>query len=495
MPRLRLDPTRRDFVQRAMALAAGGLAGAVAGRPIRAAEPAAAAAGPNDRIRVAVIGVNGQGGAHIANWLATPDAELVAICDCDPNAYEKHAKTFEKLPRRPDFVQDIRKLLERNDIDAVSIATPNHWHALMAVWAMQAGKDVYVEKPCSHTVEEGRVITQWARKLGRMCQMGVQSRSMSGTREMLEYVRAGKLGPVKAAQALCFKRRNSIGLVDTPAPLPPGIDFDLWAGPAPAIVPVRKRLHYDWHWTHVTGNGDLGNQNPHEIDKCRWALGKHELPKRVVSLGGRLGYVDNGDVANSQVTIFQWDDAILISDVRGLPLKPDTSFGLPGIGPVKGPATIFYGTEGFAFAPNYQVGIAFDYDGHELAKWDGGSYQQHFANFVKAIKSRRHEDLHLDIEEGHLSSALAHLGNVSWTLGASVPLGTRPTLAADDPHARASLESFEAHLRANEVDLAKTPLALGRELTIDPSTERSTDEEANRLFGREYRKGYELPRA
>ncbi|MFM8735296.1 MAG: Gfo/Idh/MocA family protein [Pirellulales bacterium] len=495
MHRPRLDPTRRDFVHRAITLAAGGLAGATTGRSARAADPTAGPAGPNDRIRVAVIGVNGQGGAHIGNWLAMPEAELVAICDCDPNAYEKHAKTFENRPGRPDYVQDIRKLLERNDIDAVSIATPNHWHALMAVWAMQAGKDVYVEKPCSHTVEEGRVITQWARKLGRMCQMGVQSRSMSGTRAMLEYVRSGKLGPVKAAHALCFRRRDSIGLVDTPATLPAGIDFDLWAGPAPAVVPVRKRLHYDWHWTHVTGSGDLGNQNPHELDKCRWALDKRELPKRVVSLGGRLGYIDNGDVANSQVTIFQWDDAVLISDVRGLPPKPDATFGLPGIEPFKGAATIFYGTEGFAFAPNYQSGIALDYDGHELATWDGGSYQQHFANFVKAVKSRRHEDLHLDIEEGHLSSALAHLGNVSWTLGASVPLGTRPTLAADDSHARASLESFEAHLRANEVDLAKTPLTLGRELTIDPNTERSTDEEANRLFGRDYRKGYDLPRA
>ena len=142
----------------------------------------------------------------------------------------------------------------------------SHADLAMAIWAMQSGKDVYVEKPCSHNVEEGRVITQWARKLGRMCQMGVHSRSMTGMRETLDFVKSGKLGDVKVARAVCFGSRSSIGLVDTPAPIPPGVDFDLWAGPAPAVVPVRKRLHYDWHWTQFTGNGDLGNQNPHELD-------------------------------------------------------------------------------------------------------------------------------------------------------------------------------------------------------------------------------------
>jgi predicted dehydrogenase len=341
-------------------------------------------------------------------------------------------------------------------------------------------------------VEEGRVMTQWARKLGRMCQMGVQSRSMTGTREMMEFVKSGKIGRVNAAHAICFRLRDSIGLVDTPAPIPPGLDFDLWAGPAPKVVPVRKRLHYDWHWTSVTGNGDLGNQNPHELDKCRWALGKQELPKRVVSLGGRLGYVDNGDVANSQVTIYQWDDATLISDVRGLEIKTPETFGLAA-GRL-GVANIWWGTEGYVVAPNYASGVAFDYDGHELGKWSGGSDQHHYDNFVKAVKSRRREDLNLEIEEGHLSSALAHLGNVSWTLGEVVEPGTRPSLAADDERVKHSLESFEAHLAANGVNFTETTLRLGRTLAIDPVTETADDAEANRLFTREYRKGYELPR-
>ncbi len=494
MTKRRFDPSRRDFVERALAMAAAAVAGSTTESVLRGDESVARSVGPNDKVRVAVIGVNGQGGGHIREWLSLPDVEVVAICDCDPAAYEKHGKTFEKLPRKPAFIKDVRELLERNDIDAVSIATPNHWHALMTVWAIQAGKDVYVEKPCSHNVEEGRVITQWARKLGRMCQMGVQSRSMSGTRQMMDFVKSGRIGTVKAAHALCFRQRNSIGLVDTPAPIPSGLDFDLWAGPAPKEVPIRAKLHYDWHWNHVTGNGDLGNQNPHELDKCRWALGKQELPKRVVSLGGRLGYVDNGDVANSQVTIFAWDDAILISDVRGLPIKTPVTFGLPGAKPFEKATAIFYGTEGFVVSAAYHSGAAFDHEGNPLGTWSEGTRGQHFANFVKAIKSRRHEDLNLDIEDGHLSSALAHLGNVSWTLGEAVPPGTRPTLAAADPHVTASLDTFDGYLGDHQIDFETTQLRLGRELTIDPATERSTDAEANRLFTREYRKGYELPR-
>ncbi len=485
---------RRDFLERAIALSAASLA-AMPSRG-QGVEPASSgrAAGPNERIRVAVVGTNGRGSSHIGGWINNPETDLVAICDCDPAAYAKYEKLFAKLPHKPDFEKDVRKLLDRKDIDVISIATPNHWHALMTIWAMQAGKDVYVEKPCSHNVSEGREMVKWARKLGRICQMGAQSRSMPGMRQAVEFVTSGKIGPVKLAHALCYKRRKSIGLVNTPAPLPPGLDFDLWAGPAPAEVPIRQRLHYDWHWDHRTGNGDLGNQNPHEIDKARWGLGKMEFPKRVVSLGGRLGYVDNGDVANSQVTIFQWDDAVLVSDVRGLEIKVSEKFGLPA-GPEMRVANIWWGTEGYVIAPNYTSGVAFDYDGKELGKWKGGSDQDHYNNFVKAFKSRRPEDLHLDIEDGHQSSALAHLGNVSWALGEAVELGTRPNFATDDKRVAQTFETFEAHLKANNVDFAQTKLKLGRVLELDPKTELSSDPEANTLFTREYRKGFELPRA
>ena len=483
--------SRRDFVESALALAGSALA---ASQTLAAeATPAAKPAGPNDKLRVAVVGGNGRGSSHISEWIAIPDTELAVVCDCDPNAYGKYAKRFAELPQKVEFEQDIRKLLERKDIDIISIASPNHWHALMTVWAMQAGKDVYVEKPCSYTVNEGREMVKWARKLGRICQMGAQSRSTTGMRQTIEFIQSGGVGRVSLAHAICYKPRPSIGLVDTPAPLPKGIDFGLWAGPAPNEVPIRKRLHYDWHFDSRTGNGDLGNQNPHELDKARWGLGKQTLPQRVVSLGGRLGYVDNGDVANSQVTLLEWDDALLVSDVRGLPIKTPVDFGLKA-GALR-VANIWWGETGYVVGPNYTSGVAFDYDGNELGKWSGGGNRQHFENFVVGVKSRDPADLNLDIEDGHLSSALAHLGNVSWMLGETVAAGSRPSLAADNPRVRQTLESFEAHLAEQQIDYAETPLTLGRELTIDPVTERSSDSEANTLFSRAYRKGYELPLA
>lgn len=489
-----MDVSRRDFVERAMLAATAALAASNVSDPLEAAEqPSDSRISPNEKVRVATIGVNGQGGSHLSEWLKLPDVEVVAICDCDPNAYKKVVGKFKEASIQPKFYQDVRKLLEDKSIDAVSIATPNHWHALMSVWAMQAGKDVYIEKPCSHNVREGRVMTQWARKLGRICQMGVQSRSMNGMRSALEFVRSGKIGKVSVAKAICFRRRGSIGLVDTPAPIPEGLDFDLWCGPAPKVVPIRKKLHYDWHWVRTTGNGDLGNQNPHELDKARWGLGKQELPKRVLSIGGRLGYVDNGDVANSQVTFYQWDDALLISDVRGLDIKSRVTFGLKGVKPFDGASNIWYGTDGYVVAPNYSSGIAYDNDGNEIERWSGGEYKAHFANFVKAIRSRNHKDLHLDIEDGHLSSALAHLGNVSWQLGQATSINDRPSRWSDNKYIAETLDSFEAYAKENNVDFNATRLSLGMELSIDPKTELSTSEAANKLFTREYRQGYVLP--
>lgn len=487
-----MDISRRDFVERAIIAATVALASGSASNQLPAAEPDRVI-GPNEKLRVATIGVNGQGGSHLSEWLQLPDVDVVAICDCDPAAYEKVIGKFKDAAVQPRYVQDVRKLLEDKTIDAVSIATPNHWHALMSVWAMQAGKDVYVEKPCSHNVREGRVMTQWARKLGRICQMGVQSRSMTGMRSTLDFVHSGKIGKVSVAKAICFRRRGSIGMVDSPAPIPTGMDLDLWCGPAPKVIPVRKKLHYDWHWVSATGNGDLGNQNPHELDKARWGLRKQELPKRVLSIGGRLGYVDNGDVANSQVTFYEWDDALLISDVRGLDIKSKVTFGLKGVQPFDGASNLWYGTDGYVVAPNYTSGVAFDMDGNVIDKWSGGEYKAHFANFVKAIRSRNYKDLHLDIEDGHLSSALAHLGNVSWHLGKETTPDARPSKWSENKYVSETLSSFEEYTKENNVDFSTTKLSLGMDLTIDPKTELSTSEAANKLFTREYRDGFVLP--
>ncbi len=487
--------SRREFIDRSLLAASAALAAGPLSKSAFAVEASdVRRIGPNEKVRVAVIGCNGQGGAHVAEWTSLPDVDLVAICDVDKAAYEKACKRVKGEGRKkPEYYSDLRKLFENKNIDAVSIATPNHWHAVMAVWAMQSGKDVYVEKPCSHNVHEGRVITQWARKLGRMCQMGVQSRSMTGMRESLDFIHSGKIGPVKFARAICYRERPSIGLVNTPAPVPEGLDVDLWCGPAEKKVPIRKKFHYDWHWTFETGNGDLGNQNPHELDKARWGLQQNTLPKEVVSLGGRLGYVDNGNVANCQLTLYKWDDAFLISDVRGLPVKTPVNFDLKKGGPFNKAANIWYGTEGYVVGPSYTSGVAFDYDGNQIGKWAGGEYKAHFANFVKAIRSRNHKDLHLDIEDGHLSSALAHLGNVSYRIGKAVEPGTRPSDLVNEKHVKETLDSFESYLKDHDINYNETKFYLGRTLKIDPKTELSSDSEANTLFTREYRKGYELP--
>jgi len=225
--------------------------------------------GANDDIRVAVVGFGGRGKDHIKEFGEVKGVRLVALCDVDRDILEKEVKTCDKAGLKVEGYSDIRKLLENKDIDAISIATPNHWHSLCAIWAVQAGKDVYVEKPVSHNVWEGRQLVTAARKYQRIVQTGTQSRSSSGLREAIEWVRAGNIGKIQRVHGLCYKRRPSIGKVDGPQPVPTSVDYDLWCGPAPKAPLMRKKLHYDWHWVWPTGNGDLGNQGIHEMDVSR----------------------------------------------------------------------------------------------------------------------------------------------------------------------------------------------------------------------------------
>src|SRR5512136_1140786 len=256
--------------------------------------------GANDDIRVAVVGFGGRGGAHINEFSKMKGVRVVALCDADKHILEAGAKRFADKGTPVKAYQDFRRLLEDKEVDVISSATPNHWHSLIVVWACQAGNDVYIEKPVSHNVFEGRKAYEASRKYNRIVQPGTQSRSNTALREALEWVRAGNIGKIKVARGLCYKRRPSIGKVDGPQPIPDYIDYDLWCGPALKLPLMRKRLHYDWHWVWNTGNGDMGNQGIHEMDKCRWALGKRELPRSVFSVGGRLGYLDDGETPNTQ---------------------------------------------------------------------------------------------------------------------------------------------------------------------------------------------------
>jgi predicted dehydrogenase len=483
--------SRREFLQHSMFAAAA--AAAANSRVLRAAakdQPAAddSNKSPADRLGVCVVGVRGRGGDHISAWTGRKDCEIRAIVDPDEGVGADRAKQIEKKQgRRPTIFADMRKAFEDKSIDVVSIATPNHWHALAAIWAIQHGKDVYVEKPVSHNVSEGRRIVQAARKHEKICQTGTQSRSNAGMREMIKYVHDGKIGAVKVARGLCYKRRPSIGprgMYD----IPKGVDYNLWSGPAEILPLTRPHLHYDWHWQWPYGNGDLGNQGIHQMDIARWGLNVNKFAKNVFSYGGRFGYVDAGDTANTQVVVHDYGDTALVFEVRGLPTKPYRGASV---------GVIFEGADGYLVATSYDAGMAFDKDGKEVKKFHGGG--DHFGNFVKAVRSRKREDLHADIEEGHLSSAMCHLGNISYRLGGQ--------MTADDAQARlrelhatdnlaATFARFDAHLTENKVLLSNTPIQFGKQLKVDVDHEGILDDpKATAMLTREYRAPFVVPSA
>ena len=337
---------RREFLQDTAAVAA-----ALAAIPAMASagpddrEDDAKPAGPNDTVRVAVCGVNGRGMEHIAG-LEPPQGRA------HHHDLRRRPERDRPAPRRPiakhygsepKVVQDLRRVLDDKSIDAVSIATPNHWHALAAIWACQAGKDVYVEKPVSHNVSEGRRMVEAARKYDRIVQTGTQCRSHKGIQDAIAFLRSGKLGQIYMAKGLCYKPRGSIGH-KADGPVPPGVDYDLWLGPAPKQPFNPNRFHYNWHWIWDYGNGDLGNQGIHQMDLARWGLGKNELPKAVMASGGRFGYTDDGQTPNTLLVGFEFDDCELQFEVRGLITNDEAKVKI---------GDIFYGTEGILAITSY----------------------------------------------------------------------------------------------------------------------------------------------
>lgn len=492
---------RRDFLSDS-ALAAAALASSSLSAQAAPAE-AARKGNANDQLRVAVVGGRGRGMSHVGGFAARNNCAITTVCDCDEAVIGPAMKAIEdRQGKAPKYEQDIRKVVEDPNIDVVSIATPNHWHALMAIWAMQNGKHVYVEKPVSHNVSEGRRIVEAARKYRRICQCGTQSRSSLGMREAIAFMHAGKIGKISLARGLCYKLRPSIGKVDKEQPIPKSVNYDLWCGPAPKKPLMRQKLHYDWHWAWDTGNGDLGNQGIHEMDKARWGLNKNELPRSAVSLGGRFGYVDDGETANTQVSVFDYGDCQLIFEVRGLVsinpfphAKAEEPAG-PGGLKVKKPqnfvGNVFYGSEGILVCPSYVDAIAYTLKGEVIKTFKGP--EDHFGNFVKAVRSGKPEDLNAEVLEGHLSSALCHLGNVSYQLGEMQPFNPKSNALGDDKEGGETVERMCEHLKANHLKLPELQYRLGRKLRIDPTKETFLgDEQANALLTREYRKGFEVP--
>lgn len=484
---------RRQFLEDSMWAAAAAAAAQSTPR-LLLGQDAPPVKSASERLNVTVVGANGRGNSHIGAFAAGPgrkDTVITYIVDVDSQVGNKRADEIEKKQEgiRPKVVEDMRQALDDKSVDIVTIATPNHWHSLAAIWAMQAGKDVYVEKPVSHNVSEGRRCVEAARKYKRICQTGTQCRSNPGMRQFMEYVLSGKIGEVKVGRGLCYKSRGSIGPKGE-YPIPANINYDLWSGPAPILPLTRQKLHYDWHWIWAYGNGDLGNQGIHQMDLARWGLGVNELCAATYSYGGRLGYEDAGETANTQVVVHDYGNKSLVFEVRGL--KTDRYKG-SGVG------VIFEGTDGYAVSNSYNGGVIFDKEGKEVTRFDDGQDKYHFANFLKAVRSRKLEELNADIEEGHLSSALCHLGNISYQLGSKMSADELDKSIANlktTDNAKDTLERTLAHLKDNGVDMAASKLQVGPVLPFDPKSETFVgNEKANSMLTREYRKPYVVPPA
>jgi len=400
--------------------------------------------GANDRVRVAVLGMNGRGQSHVETLMKIPNVSVIALCDPDLELLTKRAKEFEtKYKQKVNFAQDFRKLYENKDIDAVSIATPNHWHALQSILACQAGKDVYVEKPATHNVFEGRKLIEAAYKYNRIVQHGVQLRSSEAIREAIKMLHEGIIGRVYMARGLVFRWRPDIGNKGI-SRIPEGLDYDLWCGPAPMLPFTRNLVHYNWHWHWNYGNGDVGNQGIHETDLCMWGLNV-ELPERITSMGGKFLWDDCKEVPEIQSSIYHYpkEKKIIQFEVRNWCTNLEDGAGV---------GNIFYGEKGYMVIKGYDTYEIYFGEKREKgpSKTTPDELTLHFKNWIDAILKRDMSIQNGPVETGHFSSALAHLGNISYRLG--------------------------------------------RQLTFDPVAERFIgDEDANNMLTRQYRSPYLLP--
>ncbi|QDV14026.1 4-carboxy-2-hydroxymuconate-6-semialdehyde dehydrogenase [Rosistilla oblonga] len=495
--------SRRQFVHTSAAAGAGL---AVSGRLAHAVQS-------NEKIGVALIGAGGRGGSHLNAWLGDKRTDLLTIVDVDEKAAASRADAAEKAQGfRPKIVTDMREVFDDKSIDVISTATPNHWHALCGIWAMQAGKDAYIEKPVSHNIHEGTALIAAARKYDRICQVGTQCRSATAQQEMVDFIQAGGIGEVNFARGLCYKRRKSIGALGDYA-VPDNVDFNLWSGPAAYTDPkvTRPRFHYDWHWQRLYGNGDSGNQGPHQTDVARWGLGIDTHPISVISYGGRLGYqaerkddnyVDAGDTPNTQVSIYDYGDKCMVFETRGLGVDNSDDAELNKLfKSTKGNkiGVVFYGSNGYCVQVSYGHSIAYDADMNVIKEFKGA--KDHFANFLDAVESRNYKDLTADVREGHLSASLSHLGNISLAIGEQKKMSVKEATehlskikSLDDNDA--TLQRTIKHLEKNGVDLEKYPIAMGPLLKFDPEKEIFPENEvATAMCTREYRAPFVCPTA
>ncbi|MDR3109462.1 MAG: Gfo/Idh/MocA family oxidoreductase [Planctomycetaceae bacterium] len=502
------DKTRREFLEESLFAA---FAASVAATTFSVPQKVLAqnAVDANEQLGIAIIGAGGRGGDHVGFFSKDKRTKILYLCDPDVAQAEKKCDQIEKnAGYRPKAINDFRKILEEKSVDAVTCAATNHWHTLTAIWAMQAGKHCYIEKPLTYNIHEGKAIVAAAKKYGLVVQTGTQCRSAKNVIDAVKFIRDGGIGDVKFARGLCYKRRAAIGKLGE-YKVPDGINYDLWSGPAQIKPVTRPKFHYDWHWQRYYGNGDLGNQGPHQTDISRWFLDVERFPQSVISYGGRLGYdvergadyVDAGDVANTEVSIYDYGDKCLVFETRGL-ATPNMNIPVgENFGTQVG--VIAYGTKGYviqgsAKGQSYSVSYAYDLEGKQIKAFQGGD--NHYSNFVEAVLKRDPAAVNADARCGALSAAVSHLGNTSYYLGEKNKISVddlkeylKSVKSLDDNEA--TLARTVQHLEKDGVDLKKTPLSLGALLKIDVEKEVFIDNaEANALATRDYRAPYVVPK-
>lgn len=475
---------RRDFVSGAALAGASALTASAWGR----------VSGSNGDLRVAVTGLNGKGRDHLKAFSAMRGVRVVALCDVDSAVLARAVAQAKGLGQSVKTYEDFREVLARNDVDAVSVVTPNHQHAMQAIWAMQAGKHLFLEKPVSHDLWEGRQLVAAQKKYARgVVAANIQSRSSPPIAEALEYVKSGALGRVLMVRGLCYKRRASLGKTSGPQPVPPTVNYDLWRGPAGPGPLRRSKLHYDWHWQWASGNGDIANQGNHQMDVGRRFLGDPGLPSRVESVGGRLGYDDDGETPNTLVTVLHYSPAPFVFEVRGLPAKQgaetmDTLRGL-SVG------NVVECEGGYVTIPSrdYSLAVAFDPKGREVKRFTGKG--NHYEKFVQAVRSGRSSDSNCTLESAVVTAALSHLPNVSQQVGTDRPLGwLRSSMPAGTPYGEA-FSRMAIHLGDNGLT-PEDRVRLGAPLTVDAATQQFVGQSASAarsVSRRDYRAPFVVP--
>ena len=480
-------PNRRRFLQ-------GGLAGAASlALPPRLL---AQVSGANGDIRIGFIGLGknggGRGAGHVADFLKKKGCRVAAICDADTAVLESMKKKLEG--KTVEYYQDYRKLLENKDIDAVLIATPNHTHTFLAIAAMQAGKHVFVEKPVSHNMWEGRKLVEHAAKHPELIvQHGMQRRSDDAWLQIQEFIKTGAIGKPVVSRGFCYKKREDIGKIGPAIPAPSTVDYNLWCGPRPLDPVQRKEFHYDWHWQWPYGNGDIGNQGPHQLDVARWLIGDPmACPESVTSIGGRFGYDDDATTANTQIAFYDFKPVPVIFEVRGLPEK-DMNFrgrlsNYKGIG-----VGNVIECEGGWVAE----GKAYDKAGQEVAKFEKNEGSKHQERWLESIRTGKIAVTHNALT-GHLSAALAHMANHSYRCGAESTIDAIKARIGSNALFTGTFERMVTHLTDNKIALASIKPVLGGTLTFDPVKEVYTGEHAgtaNKINMDSYREGFTIPNA